>query len=162
MSSPGEYALDKLEAENQQLGLQVAFVLAFRDVQKDAFAINQKHGFNDANDLLVEFEKYMRTQVSEKDYERFKSVFEQAEQGRVGLRLMLMVSELSELLEGVRKNVGPDSHIPEFTNEEAELADTVIRAMNYATERKLRLAEAIIAKQNYNRTRPFRHGGKAF
>jgi NTP pyrophosphatase (non-canonical NTP hydrolase) len=79
-----------------------------------------------------------------------------------GLKLALVTGEISEALEGIRKGNKPDSHIPEFTSEEAELADAVIRIMNYATDCGARLAEAIVAKNEYNRNRPFKHGGKAF
>jgi NTP pyrophosphatase (non-canonical NTP hydrolase) len=68
---------------------------------------------------------------------------------------MLITGELGEMLEAIRKNQAtePDSHIPEFTNEEVELADVILRAMNYATDRKLRLAGAIAAKNEFNRNR---------
>jgi NTP pyrophosphatase (non-canonical NTP hydrolase) len=55
-----------------------------------------------------------------------------------------------------------DKHIPEFTELEAELADVVLRTMNYAESKGLRLAEAIVAKSEYNNKRPFKHGGKKF
>jgi len=63
------------------------------------------------------------------------------------------MSELGETLEAVRKNLGPDDHIPGFTAEEAEAADAIIRLMNYAQNRRLRLAEAVVAKNEFNRNR---------
>lgn len=84
-----------------------------------------------------------------------------------GERIALMHSELSEALEGTRKP-GQSEHIPEFTKVEEELADTVIRICDHAVFRKLRLAEAIIAKLAYNMTREDhklenrKNGGKAF
>ena len=76
-----------------------------------------------------------------------------------GEKIALMHSELSEMLEGVRKP-SPDKHCPEFTNEEIELADAIIRAMDYAKKLNLRLPEAIIAKHEYNTSRPYKHGKK--
>lgn len=69
-----------------------------------------------------------------------------------GEMIALMHSELSECLEGVRKNL-QDDHLPEFKSEEVELADLLIRAFDYARGRKLRLGEALVAKRAYNKTR---------
>jgi NTP pyrophosphatase (non-canonical NTP hydrolase) len=77
-----------------------------------------------------------------------------------GEMIALMHSELSEMLEGVRKP-GPDSHCPEFTSEEIELADLLIRAFDYAAAHQLRLGAALQAKLAFNLTRPYKHG-KAF
>lgn len=75
-------------------------------------------------------------------------------------KIDLMHSELGEMTEGVRKP-GPDQHCPEFTQEEIELADCLIRAFDYAGAFGLRLAEAIEAKMAYNQSRPYKHGKKA-
>jgi hypothetical protein len=56
----------------------------------------------------------------------------------------------------------PSGHIPEFTAAEEELADLVIRVMDFAAGRGHRLAEAILAKHAFNAHRPRMHGGKAF
>ena len=71
-------------------------------------------------------------------------------------KLMLMVSELAELLEGLRKPA--EAKVGGFTNEEEELADSVIRHFDYAGHFDLRLAECIIAKMEVNEGRPHRHG----
>lgn len=76
--------------------------------------------------------------------------------------IALMHSELSEALEALRHGNPPDSHIPEFTGVEAELADVIIRIMDMAPARGWRIAEAVEAKIAYNRTRPHMHGGKKF
>jgi NTP pyrophosphatase (non-canonical NTP hydrolase) len=129
------------------------FIDSFMEMQDSAADINRQSGFTAEDALHDEFENYMRTRVPMEDYQQFQSLFPAFRSARVGLKLMLSVGELSETLEAVRKNIGPDKHIPEFTAEEAEVADCVIRLMNYATDRKLRLADAIVAKNEYNRTR---------
>lgn len=66
--------------------------------------------------------------------------------------LMLIVSELGEAMEGHRKNLN-DEHLPEFKSIEVELADAVIRIFDMAGGMNYRVAEAIVAKLEYNKNR---------
>ena len=52
----------------------------------------------------------------------------------------------------------PDDHCPEFTNFEIELADVIVRIMDLSGGMGLRVAEALVAKMAYIRTRPYKHG----
>lgn len=79
-------------------------------------------------------------------------------QSETGTKIALMHSELSEALDADREQIASDDKIPEFTGMEAELADTVIRILDFAGAHRLRLADAIIAKLQFNLTRPYRHG----
>lgn len=74
--------------------------------------------------------------------------------------IALMHSELSEALESIRSGSGPDDKIPEFSGVEAEFADCIIRIMDTAQMRGYRVAEALVAKMAYNRSRPYKHGKK--
>lgn len=47
-----------------------------------------------------------------------------------------------------------------LTNLEEELADIMIRVMDTAVHLGIDIQKSIITKQIYNRSRPFRHGGK--
>ena len=76
--------------------------------------------------------------------------------------IALIHSELSEALEAMRHGNPPDEHIPEYGSLEVELADAVIRIMDFGQARRLRVAEAILAKMEYNKTRPHKHGNKEF
>lgn len=67
----------------------------------------------------------------------------------VGEMLMLVVSELSEALEGHRRNC-MDDHLPERPMLEVELADAVIRIMDMAEGLGLDLAGAWRDKLEYN------------
>lgn len=79
-----------------------------------------------------------------------------------GELIALMHSELSEALEGLRHGDPPSDKIPEFKSSEEELADVIIRIMDYSQARNLRVAEAILAKIEYNEGRSEKHGGKLF
>lgn len=66
--------------------------------------------------------------------------------------LMLIVSELAECMEGERKQL-MDSHLPHRKNAEVELADAVIRILDYAGAYGYDLDGAIAEKRAYNKTR---------
>ena len=72
-------------------------------------------------------------------------------------KIALMHSELSEALEGVRKPK-QDSHCPEFDSETVELADAIIRILDYCFSYDLDIDGAVAAKNAYNKTRPYKHG----
>ena len=74
--------------------------------------------------------------------------------------IALAITELSEAIENIRAGYTPDDKVPEFSGLEAELADAIIRILDFAEARKLRVAEAVIAKAKFNEGRSERHGGK--
>lgn len=70
----------------------------------------------------------------------------------IGEKIALAHSELSEALEGARKDL-MDDHLPHRKMEEVELADAVIRIFDLAGRRGWDIGGAMQEKLKYNRTR---------
>ena len=70
----------------------------------------------------------------------------------VPVKLCLIHSEISEAMEGHRKNL-PDDHLPHRKMLEVELADAVIRIADLAGALGLDLGGAIADKMAYNASR---------
>jgi len=69
-----------------------------------------------------------------------------------GTMLALIHSEISEALEGLRKNQ-MDDHLPHRPMSEVELADALIRILDFAGMKGYDLGGAVREKLDYNRTR---------
>jgi hypothetical protein len=84
--------------------------------------------------------------------------------------IALIHSELSESLEHYRNinyykenNINPNVHIDKNGKPDGiaiELVDVVIRVMDYFGKQGWDLEELIKMKHEYNKNRPYRHGGK--
>lgn len=86
----------------------------------------------------------------------------------VGQKLMLIVSEVSEAMEGHRKDLADDK-LPHRPMIEVELADAIIRICDLAGALELDIGGAIAEKLQYNTQRPDHklearaaEGGKAY
>lgn len=81
---------------------------------------------------------------------------------------MLIVSEIAEAMEGVRKDA-MDDHLPHRKMEEVEMADALIRILDYCAGHGLDIHGAYVEKMAYNAKRAdhkpeerLKEGGKKF
>lgn len=81
-----------------------------------------------------------------------------------GELLMLIVSEASEAFEEIRNNKGVNetyySEGGKMEGVPSELADIVIRVMDFCEYYGIDLEKAIAEKHAFNKNRPYKHGGK--
>ena len=78
-----------------------------------------------------------------------------------GTRIALIHSELSEALEGIRKDL-MDTHLPHRKMEVTEYADTFIRLMDLVAYRGYAsiFHDVVMEKMQYNAQRGHKYGGK--
>jgi NTP pyrophosphatase (non-canonical NTP hydrolase) len=69
-----------------------------------------------------------------------------------GVKLMLIVTELAEVFEDIRKD--NEEH------EGEEVADVLIRLLDYASWRGIDLDHEVTRKMEINQARPYKHGKK--
>ena len=96
---------------------------------------------------------------------REKGFWEKPEQ-QDSEKLMLMVSELSEAMEEIRaghdrnevyySETGKPEGLP------IELADCLIRILDYCGQWDIDIDMAVAEKMAYNKNRPYKHGNKQF
>lgn len=113
--------------------LKTSTIDALQELQRIVFEMNREMGWHS-------------------DIRTGKPLTEAEHDAMFPVRIALCHSELSEALEGWRKNK-VDDHLPHRRNDVVELADTVIRIFDLAGAMRYNLAKAIAEKLEYNATR---------
>ena len=91
-------------------------------------------------------------EIQRKCYEQSRDMGWHSKPREIGTRLALIHSEISEALEGARKDL-MDDHLPHRKMLEVELADAVIRILDLAESENLDIAGAVAEKLKYNARR---------
>lgn len=84
------------------------------------------------------------------------------EQRNFGEMIALCHSELSELLEAIREGNKESKNIPGVSCAEEEIADTIIRLLDMSQGSMFNIGKALVLKMDFNKNRPYKHGGKKF
>jgi cytidyltransferase-like protein len=71
-------------------------------------------------------------------------------------------SELTEVFEGLRAGNPPDKNISDMSTVEVQLSDVIGMIMDMAQGYGLNVAEALLKKQEFNKSRKTLHGGKLY
>lgn len=92
--------------------------------------------------------------------------FEESDGQFITRAMLLINTETAELFEAYRNGTllepcdkSPKMEAP-LNNEAEEIADIIIRALDYAKRRGIEIGNAVAIKHKYNTERPFRHGNK--
>jgi len=74
--------------------------------------------------------------------------------------MLLVMSEIIEAYEAIRNGDVPDDKLPQYRGQDVELADAIIRLLDWCGAHDIPIGEIVNAKLEYNKTRPYKHGKK--
>jgi len=127
------------------------------ELSAEIHALNKAKGFWDAPHSATLAKEVMDYTVDPKTYTLAREVYENSRRNK-GELLMLIVSEAGEALEAIRGNK-ISTKLPDNCPEEIEeIADIIIRCLDYAAGFGYDIGEVIRQKLLYNETRPHKHG----
>lgn len=137
----------------------ISFINSFREIQKACGINAEAHGWWDDHPAEIFEEISKEVELIPEEVNIIKEELAKFEAHYKLSKLMLVVSEASEACEAVRKDL-PSDHIPATDMLSEELADIVIRIMDFSYHYDIPLASVIVAKMKYNLKREYRHGGQ--
>lgn len=138
------------------------FVSAFNDMAQLAHENAVAKGWWECPDADLVRRTIAIAGLSDDAEAELEALADRLEQRNAGEVLALMHSELSEALEAERDGNPRSEKVPTFSATEEELADVIVRIMDWAASRGMHVGSAIVAKHIYNKGRAHRHGGRKF
>lgn len=146
-----------MDINDQQCCRSKTDVIKFQDqypmdvLAKEIFENNKAKGFWDAAKTVVSHIDDSGRSVDEYDFV--------PELRNTGELLMLIVSEVAEAMEAHRKDK-MDDHLPQYKGLHVEVADALIRILDFAGAHQIPIGKIVQEKVAYNKTRPYKHGKK--
>lgn len=174
-SSPLTLTRSTIGDEVMSMSETVAILEAFEKLRDACHKNSVDHGFWNEGDTFTK-------EVSERNDSDLwvnKTISCKEKPWNFGEKIALLHSELSEMFEAWRKGEGdkpcdkpieiidpkyrtPDDLIGHrrMTNIEEEVADVIIRLLDLCGKLDIDVGRVVLAKHEYNKSRPFMHGGR--
>lgn len=133
--------------------LQKSLAASIKGLQDVCHGIAVEGGWWEKSQEAKDAQTILDANLYDEDSPIYAVLKKQANEERNPLELLaLITSEVSEALEGVRKDQ-MDDKLPHRKMEEVELADVIVRVLDYAGGRGLDVGGALVEKLIFNTTR---------
>lgn len=120
-------------------------------LRDEAYENAKAHGFHDVNHTVGDSMMLITTEIGE--------AFEAFREGAKPSEMKYEGSETFESFAGAGRPSARRLHKP--IGVPSELADIIIRVLDFSGEHGIDIERAVLEKMAYNKTRPFKHGNKA-
>jgi NTP pyrophosphatase (non-canonical NTP hydrolase) len=130
-------------------------VLSLNQLRNWAHSTSKNHGFHDPSPTVGESVALMHSELSE--------LLEDHRKGREPNEVFYVRKVDVTLLVGMTKveiECNRDDSDAKLSGIPSELADCIIRCLDFAGQHNIDIESVLIEKMKHNESRPYRHGGK--